>query len=75
MKTTTVTVNGKFPQMKPAHHAHITKQGQGSNLRRAINDAVTSIFADERLKGKRTTVLSPCSFTVAVYDAVEVSDE
>jgi hypothetical protein len=70
-KTTTVTVGAKFLQMKPAHNHFIQKQGAGSNMRRAVNDAITKIYADDRLKGKRETELAPATFTVAVYKTYE----
>jgi hypothetical protein len=61
-----VTINAHFPQMKPAHDAFITKQGEGSNLDRAVRDAVSNIFSDERLKGKKADNIMPVKLTVAV---------
>lgn len=68
-KTTNVTVSAHFPQMKPAHNAFIVKTGSGSNLRRAVNDAVNNIFADERLKGLRANTIAPVKLTIALYEA------
>jgi hypothetical protein len=70
-----VSVLAHFPLMKPSHRADVSKQGQGSNVRRAVNDAVNKIFADDRLKGKRANVLTPFKLTVASYVTTGPNDE
>jgi hypothetical protein len=52
--------------MKPAHDAFITKQGEGSNLDRAVRDAVLNLFKDTRLKGKKADNILPVKLTVAL---------
>lgn len=74
-KEVTVIVNAKFPQMKPAHHAHISKQGTGSSLERATVDAVRNLYHDARLKGKRQTNLIPFALTVTTVEKVSEEDE
>jgi hypothetical protein len=70
-----VILKAHFPQMKPAHHADIAKQGSGSNLDRAIRDAVQNVFTDERLKGKRYENILPARFTVNIFQKVQEDDE
>lgn len=66
-----VIVNAKFPSIKPAHHAFITKQGQGGSWAVAVKDAVSNIAKDERLKGKRGTSVFPATFTVNLFMGVD----
>jgi hypothetical protein len=69
-----VTVSGKFPKIKPAHLAFITKTGEGSNLDRAIRDAIQNIFADQRFKGKRANNIMPATFTVGIMTPIAESE-
>jgi hypothetical protein len=75
MSTTTVIINAKFPQMKPAHHAFVTKTGTGSSYWRACKDAIDQMSKDERMKGKRVANLSPASMTISTYEAVESEED
>jgi hypothetical protein len=68
MPTIKVMASAKFPHIKPAHHAFITKEGTGSNLDRAARDAVQNIFKDERLKGKKAKNILPVTITFTQYD-------
>ena len=71
-----VIINAKFTNMKPAHHAFIQAKGAGSNLDRAVRDAVKNLFADARLKGKKKGSLLPFTFTVAGdEDHPEIEDK
>jgi len=74
MSQINVIVNAHFPKMKPSYHADICKQGTGSNLDRAIRDAVSHVFTDERLKGKRYDSILPARFTVNVFQKIEEDD-
>ena len=71
---TKVYISAKFASMKPAHHAFIQAKGEGSNLDRAVRNAVQNLFADARLKGKRKEDLMPFTFTV-VGDSGAATDE
>ncbi len=66
-----VIVKGKFPTIKPAHQAFIERRGEGSNLDRAVRDAIANIFSDDRFRGKRATNILPATFTVATYQATD----
>lgn len=68
-----VIISAKFPQIKPAHHAFISKHGQRSCLRIAVKDAIDAVLTDERLKGRRATALAPFTFTVALI--AETTDD
>jgi hypothetical protein len=59
-----VMVTAEFPNITPAHARYITKQGEGSNLSRAVRDAVANVFADPRLRGKRAASTLPAKMTV-----------
>jgi hypothetical protein len=61
-----VMVTGEFVNMVPAHNRYIGKPGEGSTAAIAIGRAIDAIFADERVRGKRTTY--PMKFTVTEYN-------
>ena len=70
-----VVVSAKFPQAKPAHHAFIQKTGTGTNLNRAVRDAVNNIFTDSRLKGKRASNVLPAVFTINTMEMCDAEEE
>jgi hypothetical protein len=74
-KAVTVLIKAHFPQMKPAHHAFISKQGSGSSLDIAIRDAMHNIMIDERLKGKRAANIVPFKTTVTTVEKVDLDEE
>lgn len=59
-----VMVTAEFPNITPAHERYITKQGEGSNLSRAVRDAVANVFTDPRLKGKKARTTLPAKMTI-----------
>lgn len=68
-----IIVNVKIPHAKPAHHAFIQARGSGTNLARAVKNAVDNFFADKRVKGKRglmpfTMVVTDDGFTTSEPD-------
>ncbi|MFN6965153.1 MAG: hypothetical protein ACK4S4_15515 [Pyrinomonadaceae bacterium] len=67
MTTLKVTASAKFPQMRPAHNAFITKTGEGTNLDRAVRDAVHNLLTDDRLKGKRASNILPVTIVVQQF--------
>jgi hypothetical protein len=69
-----VIAKAHFPHIKPAHYAFISKQGEGSNLDRAVRDAVANIFKDERLKGMRADNIMPATIKIALFAAVQEED-
>lgn len=62
MATKKVVVTAKMPQVKPAHHAIQTKQGEGTTYRSAIGRALEAILEQPHMKGKRN--LLPMTLTV-----------
>ena len=68
MKQTKVTLDAKFPQMRPAHNAYISTVGEGSNFDRAVRNGIQKLFSDERFKGRKKTNLSPFTMTVALVE-------
>lgn len=59
--------------MKPAHKAFIVKHGEGSNLDRAVRDAVHNILSDAQFKGLRVKNILPMQITLQEY--LEYGDE
>lgn len=59
--STSVRVTATFPEL-PAAHSEITAGGSGSTKKSAISDALRSLMANPKLKGKRYT-----NFTVKVF--------
>jgi hypothetical protein len=63
-----VEVTAKFQQVKPAHRAHVYKQGRGGSLKVAVRDAMANLFSDDRLKGKRVATLLPVTIVVTLME-------
>jgi len=57
-----VIVNAKFPNIKPAHKAFQSAQGEGTSYRAAIGRALDTILDRPGIKGKRG--LMPFTLTV-----------
>jgi hypothetical protein len=62
-----IIAKAHFPGMKPAHHADIAKQGEGSSWAVAACDALRKIAKDDRLKGKRASNILPGRITFNVF--------
>ena len=63
-----VNADAKMEQMKPAKFAFISKQGEGTNIYRAMKNAVDNLSKDSRLKGKRAKNLSPVQITFTLIE-------
>lgn len=59
-----VMVTAEFINITPAHARYITKEGSGSNLSRAVRDAVANVFNDPRLKGQKAKNTLPAKMTI-----------
>lgn len=71
-----VIVTAEFGCITPAHERHIVKQGSGSNLDRAVRDAIHIIFTDKKLRGKKAErILQSCRMTVQFISSGEKENE
>jgi len=66
-----VIVTAEFRNFTPPHKRFVTKAGQGSNLDRAVRDAVQNIFKDDRLKNKKAANLLPCKMVIQIGGSVD----
>jgi hypothetical protein len=70
-----VVASSHFPQIKPAHHAFIDATGEGSNLDRALRDAVQNVFKSPHLKGRKTVNLLPAKITFNIIPQGEAGGD